>query len=218
MPYLNEFGIFYHRIPGENKGKITSITIKKFITVTGDGKSTLSELINKHSRAFLYYGIFKNIHKEKMLEVVKSGKKIVLTEIGNHSKGTEFVNGNHLINKELTEMMNDICLKIDGFYYGRLDIKFKDYKSLLQGKHFKVLEINGIISEPTHIYDAKHKKASFINGVKTMNYHWDIMHKIAIKNHMDYGIPYPKIIPLLKHLNWLRRYSKKLKSLHQAGV
>ena len=33
IPYENELGIFYHRIPGQTKRTITSVTIKKFIKV-----------------------------------------------------------------------------------------------------------------------------------------------------------------------------------------
>ncbi len=215
IPYHNELGIFYHRIPGEDKGKITSVTIKKFITVYGDGKSTLSELIKNDERAFLYFNLFKNIHKSNMDKVYKKGEKIVLTEIGNHSKGTQFINGNHLINSDLENFMDNLSNKIDGWYYGRLDIKYKDYDSFLKGKDFKILEVNGIISEPTHIYDASCENSSFINCMKTINDHWDIMNDIAVKNHEVNGIEYPKIIPYLKNMLWLRTHSKKLKALNK---
>ena len=57
VAFQNEIGVFYHRIPGEEKGKITSITIKKYLSLTGDGKSTLSELIINDERAFLYFDL-----------------------------------------------------------------------------------------------------------------------------------------------------------------
>ena len=50
---LNEFGVLYHRLPWEEKGKITSLTFKEFLHVIGDGKSTLLELINAKPRAKL---------------------------------------------------------------------------------------------------------------------------------------------------------------------
>jgi hypothetical protein len=215
IPYHNELGIFYHRIPGNKKGKITSVTIKKFIAVIGDGKSTLSELIQNDERAFLYYKLFRNIHRSNMEKVYKKEEKIVLTEIGNHSKGTQFINGNHLINNDLEYLMDNLCNKIDGWYYGRLDIKYKDYDRFLKGKDFKILEVNGIISEPTHIYDASCENSSFINCMKTINDHWDIMNDIAVKNHEVNGVEYPKIIPYLKNMLWLRTHSKKLKALNK---
>lgn len=42
-PY--EVGIFYVRLPSEQKGRIFSMTEKVFPMVTGDGRSTLRELI-----------------------------------------------------------------------------------------------------------------------------------------------------------------------------
>ncbi len=215
ISHKNELGIFYHRIPGDDNGKISSITIKKFIEVVGDGISTLSELIKKDDRAFLYLDVFENIHKEKINKVYPKGEKIILSEIGNHSKGTQFLNGNHLINNDLENFINQLCKQIDGWYYGRLDIKYKNIENLIQGKDFKILEVNGIISEPTHIYDASYENASFTNAVKTINSHWDIMGEIAIKNHLENGIDYPKILPYIKNMIWLRSYTKKLKKLNK---
>lgn len=215
IPYEKELGIFYHRFPGEKKGKISSVTIKKFIKVTGDGKSDLSQLIMNDQRAFLYYDLFAKIHKEKINFVYPEGERITLSVIGNHSKGTQFINGNHLIDASLEDFINEICLQIEGWYYGRLDIKYESMEKLLKAESFKILEINGIISEPTHIYDASHKDASFLKALKEINYHWSIMGKIGKKVHTDQGIPYPKIIPLVKNLLRLRVYTKKLKKLNK---
>ena len=49
-----------------------------------------------------------------------------------------------------------ILNKIQGFYYGRLDIRYDNFEDLEAGKNFKIIEINGAKSEPTHIYDPKH--------------------------------------------------------------
>jgi len=214
IPYEKELGIFYHRFPGENKGKISSVTIKKFIKVTGDGKSDLSQLIMNDDRAFLYVDIFKEIHKEKMKFIYPEGEKITLSVIGNHSKGTQFINGNHLINDALENFINNVCLQVKGWYYGRLDIKYESMEKLLKAESFKILEINGIISEPTHIYDATHKDATFFKALKEINYHWSIMGQIGKRVHTEQGIPYPKIMPLVKNLLNLRLYTKKLKKLN----
>jgi hypothetical protein len=214
VPFEKELGIFYHRIPGEARGKVTSVTIKKFIRVTGDGKSNLSNLILKDERAFLYHDLFSKIHKEKMNFVYPEGEKITLSVIGNHSKGAQFINGNHLINPDLENFMDGICLQIKGWYYGRLDIKYESFEKLLQGKAFKILEINGIISEPTHIYDASYKNATFYQALKSINAHWKIMGEIGKKVHTEEGVSYPGVLPLIKNLLWLRSHTKKLKKLN----
>jgi len=119
VDYKEECGIFYYRLPNEEQGKITSITLKKFLSVVGNGKSTLSELILADKRAFLYYDLLKNIHKNKMNSIPKMDKKIKLTVIGNHSKGTQFLNGNHLISKELEQTFDKLNKQIKSYGYGR---------------------------------------------------------------------------------------------------
>lgn len=214
IPYENEFGIFYHRLPGNENGKITSVTIKKFIKIKGNGLLTVSQLIEKDERAFLYTDLFFNIHQDKLDMVLPKGEVLTLSVIGNHSKGTQFINGNHLIDGALEKLINDICKKIDGWYYGRLDIKYESYEQLLKGKAFKILEINGIISEPTHIYDASYKGASYFKALESINEHWSIMGKIALKLHRENKIAYPAVMPYIKNMIWLRSYTKKLKELN----
>ncbi|MGB5464426.1 MAG: hypothetical protein WBM92_13765 [Aureibaculum sp.] len=209
----NECGIFYHRIPDEDKGKITSITLKKFLTVTGNGSSSLSDLILADERAYLYYDLLQNIHKEKMLSIPVKGEKIRLTVIGNHSKGTQFINGNHLITKDLELMFDNLTKQINHWYYGRLDIKYDTFEKLIQGKDFKIIEMNGIISEPTHIYDPNN--ISYFGALKSIKEHWKIIFRISKKNHDLFNIPYPKLKPYLKNVLWLRRHSKELNRLNK---
>jgi hypothetical protein len=218
IPYENELGIFYHREPGQNQGKITSVTIKKFIRLTGDGKRTLSQLIEDDDRAYLYMDLFSSMHRENMGDILPKDKRFTLSVIGNHSKGTQFINGNHLINEEMERLMDHICRGIKGWYYGRLDIKFESMDKLLQGKNFKILEINGIISEPTHIYDATHETASYFNALKCINKHWNLMAGIATKLHREHHIPYPDILPYCKNMLWLRSHTRKLKKLNAKGL
>lgn len=214
VPYENELGIFYHRIPGQKKGHITSVTIKKFIKIKGDGNLSVTELIQKDDRAFLYADLFHIIHQDKLEHILKKGEEMTLSVIGNHSKGTQFINGNHLIDDNLEEFIDNICHQVQGWYYGRLDIKYNSYNQLLHGEGFKILEVNGIISEPTHIYDASHKDASYFKALRSINMHWNIMAKIALKLHKDQQIPYPSFSTYSKNMLWLRAHTKKLKKLN----
>lgn len=215
IPYEKELGIFYNRIPGQEKGFISSITIKKFIRIKGDGHATVSELIQADDRAFLYFDLFKNIHREKLNQVLEKDEGLTLSVIGNHSKGTQFLNGNHMIDENLSNFTDRICKRIPGWYYGRLDIKYLNLENMLAEKDFKVLEINGIISEPTHIYDASHKNASFVKALISINEHWKKMAQIAKINHEDHGVEYPEIWPFLQNLFWLHRHTKRLKKLNK---
>jgi len=210
-----ECGIFYHRMPNASKGKITSITLKKFLSVIGDGESTLSELILEDQRAFLYYDLLQNIHQHKMQEIPKKDKKIVLTVIGNHSKGTQFLNGNHLINKELEATFDSLNKQIKGWYYGRLDVKYANFDSLIQGKDFKIIEINGILAEPTHIYDASVKEASYLKALIAIKNNWKNLTKIAIQNRTDLKLKETKPLDYIKEMIALRVYAKKIIKLNK---
>ena len=69
--------------------------------------------------------------------------------------------------KKLTEKLektfDKILSHINGFYYGRLDIRYEKFEDLENGLNFSIIELNGAMSEPTHIYDPKH---SFLYGQK----------------------------------------------------
>ena len=76
-------------------------------------------------------------------------------------------------------MIDQLCTSIPGFYFGRLDIRFKSWDELEAGKHFSVIELNGAASEPTHIYDPRH---SLFFAWKEIYRHWKILCEISIAN------------------------------------
>ena len=57
--FEEEVGIFYYRIPGEEKGKITGIVGKEFLTVTGDGVSTIDQLLQLDPRYILQLPVLR---------------------------------------------------------------------------------------------------------------------------------------------------------------
>jgi len=217
LDYKEECGLLYYRLPNKEQGKITSITLKKFLSVIGDGKSTLSELILADKRAFLYYDLLKNIHQKKMQTIPLKDKKTTLTVIGNHSKGTQFLNGNHLISRELEQTFDKFNKQIDGWYFGRLDIKYNSFEKLLKGKDFKVLEINGILAEPTHIYDASVKGASYFKALKAIKNNWKVISQIAIQNRKKHHLTSPKPLDYIKQMKKLRAYAKTLTELNKSN-
>lgn len=212
LDYENECGVFYHRNPNEEKGVITSITLKKFISVIGDGKSTIKELILKDPRAKLYVDLFEDIHKEEIHQVPPTNKEIKLTAIGNHSKGTQFINGNHLISEKLKNTFDRLNHSIEGWYYGRVDIKYNSFEELENGTDFKVLEINGIIAEPTHIYDSKN--FTYFKALKTIRKHWKYLFNISITNHETKKIPYKSLLQFINEIFLLRKYISSIKKFH----
>lgn len=218
IDYKNEIGVFYHRFPSSTKGQITSITLKKYLKIFGDGESSLEKLISKDPRASLYIDLLRNIHHKNLKKIYPKGEEIVLTEIGNHSKGTQFLNGNHLINEKLTALIDEISLQTEGWYYGRMDIKYDNFEDLINGKRFKIIEVNGIISEPTHMYDASHPESGFLAAIKTIKNHWLIIDKIAQMNAVKKGAKLPTVKEYINNLKFLYNYSKELKRINEINL
>ena len=210
--FKKECGIFYYRIPGEKKGTITSITLKKYLTVNGDGKLTLLELIKNDKRAKLYIKLITELNNDKLHEIPSENEEIILNIIGNHSKVTQFINGNHLISKELTAILDKLNKDIKGWYYGRVDIKYHNFDELLRGENFKIIEINGIISEPTHIYDPN--KGSYLDALKTIKNHWKIIYKIGVHNKKLNKANFTNLNYFIKLYFSYKKYLKKIKKLN----
>lgn len=207
----NECGIFYYRLPNQQKGCITSITLKEFLKVKGDGVHSIRELISKDKRATLYTDLLKGLHGDALESVLSKNDFYILNTIGNHCKGTRFVDGNRLITRQLENSLDQINKQIDGWYYGRIDIKYTDFADIEAGKDFNILEINGIISEPTHIYDATSQ--NYFKAVKTIANHWKIIYKIGTINHTILHFPYTKASAFLKDMKTMKKYIKKLNGL-----
>ena len=211
LDYENECGVFYHRKPNENTGQISSLTLKHFLSVTGDGTSSLKELILEDNRAKLYLDLFAEIHKEKLDSIPKKNEIIKLTAVGNHSKGTQFINGNHLISKKLISTFDQLSKSIPGWYYGRVDLKYNTFEELENGTDFKVLEINGIIAEPTHIYDSENY--TYLKALKAIRTHWKSLFNIATTNHTHFNTPYKNPFHFLNEIIVLKKYTKKIRHL-----
>lgn len=212
IEFKNECGIFYHRIPDEKKGKITSVTLKKFLSVTGDGKSSLLELIKNNKRAKIFLELITELNKDKLATIPEKNEEIILNSIGNHSKGTQFINGNHLIDTDLTNLLDTISNKINGWFYGRIDVKYHNFEELLQGKNLKIIELNGIISEPTHIYDPS--KGSYFKALKSLKEHWGIVYIIGTKNNKLYNTSYTNLSYFINLCFNFKKYLKKVNTLN----
>jgi hypothetical protein len=188
IPYENEVGIFYVRYPNEKKGRITGIVSKEFLIITGDGIHTVEALIQQNPRYELQLKVLEKEYGAALLSVLPKGKKLNLVPYGNHARGAKFIDGSHWITPKLTDTINEICVQIPGFYFGRLDVMYATFEALESGKDFSIVELNGAASEPTHIYDPKH---SLWFAWKELARHITMMYQISAMNHEN-GLPYLK--------------------------
>lgn len=181
IPYENEIGLFYVKLPNQ-PGKITGIVSKEFMILTGNGKNTLRELLHQDKRYLLQLEVLEEEYKDKLNTILSEGETINLVPYGNHCRGTKFVDASHEITPEMIESFNIICSQINGFHFGRMDIMYHSYEDLAQGKNFQIVEINGAISEPTHMYDPKH---SLWFGWKELTRHFHYMYVISKHNRKN---------------------------------
>src|SRR5688572_9387771 len=163
-----EFGVFYLRYPHQPKGIVTSVVMKEMLSVTGDGKSTLQQLILRQDRAKLQWETLKREFSQRWHDVIPDGQKLELVSIGNHCLGTKFLDGSHLINEKLSGTFDALSKKIPGFYFGRFDLRCATLEDLYNG-NVKVLELNGCGAEPAHIY---HPGYSLFKAIKVLLLHW----------------------------------------------
>jgi hypothetical protein len=185
VDYPLEFGVFYVRYPNEQNGIVNSITMKEFLYVIGDGKSTLEELILSKDRAKLQWEILKVAYAQQLTSVPEKGVRMELVSIGNHCLGTTFLNGNHLITEKLNSSFDRLSKRVKGFYFGRYDIRCASLEDLENGK-IKVLELNGCGAEPAHIYQPGF---SLIEAFGVLFTHWRNLYVISTQNHSR-GVPY----------------------------
>ncbi|WP_284651670.1 D-alanine--D-alanine ligase [Flavobacterium terrisoli] len=180
IPFPNEVGIFYVRYPHEKHGRITGIVAKEFLIVEGDGCSTVEELLKANPRYEFQLKALQREYGNKLKDILAKGEKRNLVPYGNHARGAKFLDYSHLISPQLTKIIDDMCLQIDEFYFGRMDLMYNTWEELEQGKNFSVVELNGAASEPTHIYDPKH---SLFFAWKELARHITYMFEISVANH-----------------------------------
>ena len=153
VPEEGEAGLFYVRHPDEPRGRITSITLKSPPFVTGDGRSTLRQLILADPRAGRLAELYLPRLAHRQDEVPRQGEQVRLVFVGNHCKGSMFRDGTGLATEALTERIDRLARALPDFYFGRIDVRFGSLQALARGEGFRVIEINGVGSEATHIWD-----------------------------------------------------------------
>ena len=203
VEYPVEVGVLYHRTPNEAHGHITSLTLKEFLSVTGDGKRSLLALITDYPRAFLQLEALRRTTLD-LTRVPKVGERVQLGHIGNHSRGTIFLNGNAHIDAALVAVFDRLHEQTEGLYFGRYDIRCRSLDDLRRGEHFRILEYNGVKAEPTHIYEPN---ASLAVAYVTMFRQWRTIFRIAEANRRS-GVYYPPTQAVLTELQQQRRYMR----------
>jgi hypothetical protein len=155
VPGPGEAGLFYVRHPDDAAGRITSLTLKEAPSVVGDGRATLCELVLADPRARLVPHFYLPRLGARRDWVPPAGERVRLLLVGNHCKGAIFHDGREAITPALTARIEALARAIPDFHFGRFDVRFTSLSALRRGEGFSVIEINGVGSEATHIWDAR---------------------------------------------------------------
>ena len=153
IPYEGEAGIFYIRRPQDQAGRITSLTLKHAPMVTGDGTSTLRHLIETDPRHGKLQHLYLSRLAEQLETIPARGERVRLVFAGNHCRGSIFRNGAADITPALATRIDQIARAMPDFHFGRIDVRYRSVHALREGRDFSIIEINGVGSEATHIWD-----------------------------------------------------------------
>jgi len=195
--YEPEVGIFFVRHPQQTSGEIVSLTIKHTPSVIGDGHSTLRELVEQDPRAGQLLHLYAARNENDWERVIPEHDVHRLLFSASHCRGAVFEDARALITDELSMAINRIMADLPEFYYGRLDVKFKDIASLQEGLSLEIVEINGASSESIQIWD---KNARLRDAIRTLLWQYRTLFQIGAYLRQQ-GHTTPGIKSLLSH--WL---------------
>jgi len=207
-----EFSVFHIRYPGEPKGIVTGFIAKNYMSVTGDGTSTLKMLIDAHPKAKFRQEEMQIRHGEQFDTIIAAGDIYYLSIAGNHNRGANFTNLKDEIDQRLCDVFDQISNDAGHFYFGRYDLKCTSVEDLKAGKNIMILEYNGVGAEPNHIYDCG---MTYGQALKEIIRHWDHMYRIGRINHTQHGVPYWTFMDGYRYLKKAQRF---FQIMHQADL
>ena len=210
-----EYSVFYYRMPDQQKGTITGFLEKEPLSVTGDGKRTLQQLIHHSPAASLRRAELEAWHAPHLQEILPAGEKRFLSDAANLNRGGQFRNLALEIDKALHAVFDDLNLYSKHFYYGRYDLKAASLADLKAGRNYSILEYNGAGAEPNHVY---HSNYSWIAALREIAKHWRALYRISKAVHQT-GVPYWSFQKGRQHLKASNKHFKILNALdRQTGL
>ncbi len=211
VSYPIEVSVFYYRFPGQDKGRITGFLRKEHLEVTGDGVSTVRELIENYDRVRFRQQEMLSKHHAYLDEVVPAGEPYVLSYALNLSRGGRFVSLEKEIDDDLVAVFDRLSHYNSNFFYGRYDIKCTSVEDLKAGKNFAILEYNGCGAEPHHAYGNGY---TLWQAYGIFLHHWKVLYRISRMNNKR-GVKY---WPLMKGYRYLKEARVHFKKLRQTDI
>ena len=152
LPQEGEAGVFYARDPGQAQGRIIGLALRYHPRVTGDGVSTILELIEADPRAARVRSPGHELAVD-CSRVPAVGESVRLATIGSTRVGGLYRDGAACITPALTAAIDAIALDMKHFHFGRFDLRFADLAALREARGLRIMEVNGAGSEAIQAWD-----------------------------------------------------------------
>jgi hypothetical protein len=208
--YPLEVSVFYYRFPDAQKGTITGFVRKEALEVTGNGTSTLKELMaSLEGRPGYKREEWQQKHTNRLQDVIPQGERYKLSWVANLSRGARLVSLEQEKDEKLLQVFDRLSHAAKELYYGRYDIKCTSVDDLKEGKNFSILEFNGAGAEPHHMYGNSN---NLFQAFKIIIQHWQVLFSIA-KHNSRRGVKYPSLVQGLLFTKRANRHFKKLRQL-----
>ncbi len=151
-----EAGIFYVRHPDQPRGWLLGILLRHYPQVTGDGRSTVAQLIARDQRL---QRVVAHAHEHECRhdpdEVPAAGDIVRLSLIGSTRVGGRYEDGSAQASDTLLDAVDAIARDMPQFHVGRFDVRYRTLEDLRRGQ-FTIMEVNGAGSEAVHAWDPKY--------------------------------------------------------------
>ncbi len=170
-----EAGIFYVRHPQQAQGWLLGILLRHFPQVTGDGISTVAQLIERDprlQRAMSHPEEHECGYDPEAVPVV--GEVVRLSLIGSTRVGGRYEDGSELASDELIKTVDAIARDMPSFHVGRFDVRYRTLQDLRAGR-FTIMEVNGAGSEAVHAWDPKYSV-------------WEVYRKVFAKQRLLFAL------------------------------
>jgi hypothetical protein len=149
----NEAGIFYARDVASGAGRLIGLALRYYPRVTGDGVSTLEQLIRNDVRAVRVLDTPAHVCDLELGAVPPAGQEVRLSTIGSTRVGGLYRDGGALITPALSAAIDAIARDMPEFHFGRFDVRFRSVHELSAGGGFTIMEVNGAGSEAIQAWD-----------------------------------------------------------------
>ena len=186
IDYPVEGAILYWKNPETGESDVQSVTLKEFLSVKGDGVSGVKDLLMQNPRGVLQVSRLEREYPSKMASIPRCNEHVIIEPIGNHCRGTKFLNYNYLINANMVQAYDKIQEDLQGCYVYRLDVKAPSIADLQAGRNIKILEINGVGADPAHIFAPNTPLFEMFHAYIRL---WEKIYDVATALHRK-GVPY----------------------------